>query len=106
MLKRKKDSNNLNLKNIGSLIKAKRKEMGYTQEELADKVGISAQHCSRIERGEYIPSLQTFLVIVEVLNLDISKLQLKDDMDIIESYNKDNLLARLVDSNFDLSILP
>ena len=73
---------NLNLKNIGSLIKAKRKEMGYTQSELADKVGISAQHCSRIERGEYIPSLQTFLVIVEVLNLDISKLQLKDNNDI------------------------
>ena len=58
---------NLNLKNIGSLIKAKRKEMGYTQSELADKVGISAQHCSRIERGEYIPSLQTFLVIVDVI---------------------------------------
>ena len=34
------------------------------------------------------------------------ELQLKDDMGIIESYNKDNLLARLVDSNFDLSILP
>lgn len=33
-------------------------------------------------------------------------LQLKDDMGIIESYNEDNLLARLVQSDFDLSILP
>lgn len=34
------------------------------------------------------------------------ELQLKDDMGIIESYKEDNLLARLVQSNFDLSILP
>lgn len=34
------------------------------------------------------------------------ELQLKDDMGIIESYNEDNLLARLVQSDFDLSILP
>lgn len=34
------------------------------------------------------------------------ELQLNDNMDIIESYNKDNLLARLVESDFDLSILP
>lgn len=34
------------------------------------------------------------------------ELQLKDDMGIIESSNEDNLLARLVQSNFDLSILP
>ena len=68
--------------NMADRIQHLRKIKGISQEELADKVGISAQHCSRIERGEYIPSLQTFLVIVEVLNLDISKLQLKDDNDI------------------------
>lgn len=34
------------------------------------------------------------------------ELQLKDDMGIIESYNENNLLARLVQSDFDLSILP
>ena len=34
------------------------------------------------------------------------ELQLKDDMGIIEAYNEDNLLARLVQSDFDLSILP
>ncbi|MDE6642975.1 MAG: reverse transcriptase family protein [Muribaculaceae bacterium] len=34
------------------------------------------------------------------------KLGLKDNMGILESSNPENLLARLVDSNFDLSILP
>lgn len=34
------------------------------------------------------------------------ELQLKDDAGIIEEHNNKNLLARLVDTNFDLSILP
>lgn len=34
------------------------------------------------------------------------ELELKDDMGIIESYNLENLLARLVESDFDLSLLP
>lgn len=43
-----------------------------------------------------------------VLNLanTFPELQLKDDMGIIDSYNQENLLARLVESDFDLSILP
>lgn len=76
MTRAKNDTYSLNLKNIGSLIKSKRKEKGFTQVTLAEKIGISALHCSRIERGECIPSLQTFLMIVEVLDLDISKLKL------------------------------
>lgn len=34
------------------------------------------------------------------------ELGLKDDMGIIEAYNQENLLQRLVESDFDLSILP
>ncbi len=43
-----------------------------------------------------------------VLNLANThpELQFKDNMRIFESDNNDNLLARLVESNFDLSILP
>lgn len=44
-------------------------------------------------------------VVINLTNT-YPELQLKDDMGIIESYNKDNLLARLVQSDFDLSILP
>lgn len=43
-------------------------------------------------------------VVINLTNT-YPELQLKDDMGIIE-YNKDNLLARLVQSDFDLSILP
>ena len=65
------DLSSLDLKNLGSLIRSKRKELGLTQAEMADSVCLCTQHYSRIERGEYIPSLQTFLRIAEVLKLDI-----------------------------------
>lgn len=42
---------------IGARIKAKRKEMNLTQENLAEKLDISTEHLSRIERGSVKPSL-------------------------------------------------
>ena len=66
----------LDLKNLGNLIRYKRRESGLTQQEVAETVGVSAQHYSRIERGEYTPSLQTFLKLAEVLRIDISGVNL------------------------------
>ena len=36
----------------GSALKAKRTELGYTQEELARKLGVAANTVARWERGE------------------------------------------------------
>ncbi len=69
----------INIHNLGSLIRLNRKELHLTQSEVAEKVGVTTQHYSRIERGEYIPSLQTFLKIVEVLGLNLSELKIKDE---------------------------
>lgn len=44
-------------------------------------------------------------VIIGVANT-YPELQFKDDMTIIESHNQENMLARLVESDFDLSLLP
>ncbi|MCM1265307.1 MAG: helix-turn-helix transcriptional regulator [Candidatus Gastranaerophilales bacterium] len=72
----------INLKNIGSLIRVLRKEKGLTQSEVAEIIGVSSQHYSRIERGEYTPGLQTFLKLVDVLDLDISRLKLNGESKI------------------------
>ncbi len=40
-----------------------RKRAGYTQEELADAVGVSRQTIISIERGRYVPSLALALKI-------------------------------------------
>ena len=73
---------NLNLKNLGSLLKSLRVEQGLKQSDVAERVGVSTQHYSRIERGEYTPSLQTFFSLVEMFDIDISRLKLKDSQNI------------------------
>ena len=69
----------INLDNIGSLLRMSRKEKKMTQSEVAEAIGVSAQHYSRIERGEYRPGLQTFLKLTDVLELDISKLKISGE---------------------------
>lgn len=68
------DNSGINLENLGELLRSLRQEKGLTQAQVAKMVGVSSQHYSRIERGEYTPSLQTFLQLATVLGIDISAL--------------------------------
>ncbi len=54
---------------IGSRIKMARENMGWTQEELAEKIDRSTQFISTIERGVAGPSLGTIISLCEVLNV-------------------------------------
>ncbi len=56
---------------IAKKIKKERMNAKLTQAQLAEMIGISAKQLSRIEIGDFIPSLPTFLMIVKVLNIDI-----------------------------------
>ena len=68
---------------IAKKIRLARKNAKLTQEELAEKIDISAKQLSRIEMATYIPSLPTFLKIVKILKID-----LKDfGIDNVESKN-------------------
>lgn len=55
---------------FGELIKARRKELKLTQEELAKKVGKKRPYISRVERGEDI-QLSNFALIANALGLTI-----------------------------------
>jgi len=46
---------------IGSHVRAKRKALGLTQDELARELGVTHQHISRIEGGQAVPSLDVLL---------------------------------------------
>ena len=56
---------------IANKIKQLRKKAGLTQEKLAELIGIGAKQLSRIENGDYIPSLPTFLRLVQELKIDL-----------------------------------
>lgn len=50
-------------------LKAARKKLGFTQVDVAEKVGIYPNHYARIERGEVNPSWDTLKEILKVLKI-------------------------------------
>lgn len=57
---------------LGRKIQRRRREMGFTQEELADKVGISRAYMGYIEQGRNAPSLEVLGKIARVLKTSIN----------------------------------
>ena len=51
-------------------IKERREQLGISQKELAEKVGISQSFLCDIEQARSKPSIDTALKIAEVLNID------------------------------------
>jgi transcriptional regulator with XRE-family HTH domain len=64
----------MNLKAVGQRIKQAREAKGLTQEQLAEKVGLSASHMSVIERGVKPPKLETFVEITNELGVDANSI--------------------------------
>lgn len=54
---------------LGARIKALRKRQGWSQEQLAERVGISTQYVSNIERGKENPTLDLLLRLAEALRV-------------------------------------
>lgn len=55
---------------IGKKIKLARIKAKYTQEELAEEIGISARYVSQLERGLAFGSANTIISICKALNID------------------------------------
>ncbi|MBO6087435.1 helix-turn-helix transcriptional regulator [bacterium] len=58
---------------IGKKIRQIRIEKGFSQEQLSEKIDISPRHMCTIENGNSFPSLETFVNICEILDIDINK---------------------------------
>ena len=59
---------------LGRNIKAERVRKGYTQEFFAEKVGITREYISRIERGQANMSILKILNLANFLETDIKNL--------------------------------
>lgn len=60
---------------FGRNLRAERNRAGYSQDGLAEKIGICAgKHIGTIERGETNPTLTTILAIMETLDISFDKL--------------------------------
>lgn len=55
---------------IGEIIRARREELGLTQEQLAEQIGKSTGYIGQLERGLSMSSLSTLKQLINVLSLD------------------------------------
>ena len=60
--------------NIGNFIAQKRKELGFTQKELADRLNISFQAISKWEKGNGTPDISLLPQIAGILNTSVDAL--------------------------------
>lgn len=60
------------MEKVGQIIKARRKELGVTQQEVANLASVGINSLVAIERGNGNPSLKTLLRILDVLGLEIN----------------------------------
>lgn len=59
-------------RSLGSLLRARRRELGFTLEELARRSGLSAAFLSQAERGRATPSIVSIVNIASALETDIN----------------------------------
>lgn len=59
----------MDYRSIGENIRKYRKTKKMTQETLAECAGLSVNYIGSIERGEKLPSLETFIVILNQLGV-------------------------------------
>lgn len=67
------------LATIINKVKEKRKELKLTQEELAQKVGVTRRTIVSLEKGSYIPSLLLAMDLASALNIQIDQLFFKGE---------------------------
>ena len=85
---------------LGERIREIRKSKGFTQEQLAEMIGVEPRHISRVEGGYNSPSIERLAKISEVLEVPINEFfnfmhldtpakRLKDIEDIIKGVSEE-----------------
>lgn len=108
----------MNLNKISNFIKTKRKELGITQDELAEKLFVTEKAISRWETGRGTPDISLLLPLSKELNVDVSELlngeenkKNTNDLEQLIEYskiskaNKNNFQFKLIVFFYILSIL-
>ena len=62
---------NMDAKEIGIIIKDRRKHLGVNQQTLADLAGVGLNTLVAIERGEGNPQFSTLLTVLDTLGLQM-----------------------------------
>lgn len=77
-------------------IKRLRKEKGWSQAELAEKVGVHLTHINRIETGKYNPSLETVIELAGIFEVPLDYLVHSTDGSLEEIKLQDQSFAQRI----------
>ncbi|MCL2514098.1 MAG: helix-turn-helix transcriptional regulator [Oscillospiraceae bacterium] len=75
------------LKNLGPAVKKARVNIMLSQEQLAEKLNITATHVKHIEGGHRFPSVEVLFRLATILNLSLDQL-IFDEADNKDFINK------------------
>jgi transcriptional regulator with XRE-family HTH domain len=59
---------------LGENIASRRTSLGWTQADLAERIGVNTETVSRFERGAHLPALTTLDEIAGALRVSVSEL--------------------------------
>ena len=79
---------------LGKRIREARIQKGLTQQALADKAGICVMYLGEIERGIKMPSMNSFIKIVEALDISADYV-LRDEVSSGRDYVHDEIAGKL-----------
>ena len=71
----------MDLVKIGKYIASKRKSLGMTQKQLAEKIGMSDKFVSKWERGICLPDVSVYLELCEILGISLNEFLAGEDIE-------------------------
>lgn len=90
----------MDLVKIGKYIAEKRKALGMTQKQLAEKLGMSDKSVSKWERGVCLPDVSVYLELCKILGITINEFLAGEDIseENLTEKSEDNLIQVAKDS--------
>lgn len=90
----------MDLVKIGKYIAGKRKALGMTQKQLAEKLNMSDKSVSKWERGICLPDVSVYMELCGILGISINEFLAGEDIDAenVEKKSEDNIIQVTKDS--------
>lgn len=92
----------MNQLKVGNFIADMRKEKGFTQEQLGEKMGVTNKTISRWETGKYMPDIDKLQDLSSVLGISVNELLSGEKIDDVNAFVKKadaNLVEALTEGN-------
>ena len=90
----------MDLVKIGKYIAGKRKNLGMTQKQLAEKIGMSDKSVSKWERGICLPDVSLYFDLCSLLGISVNEFLAGEDIvhENIEKKSEENIISVVTDS--------